>query len=85
MRKVLIGNIERVLQILMFIAIVYALVTAVMAGRDQLINSDDGYYGIVSFIVSFISTFIINISLSVSGIVALYLLVDIRTLLIQKR
>lgn len=83
MRKILLGNIERNLLILAWLAVFYSLVDALIVGRDQMLMSEEGMVGIFNFLLSFLYTGSINLAVTLGGVAALYLLSDIRALLIQ--
>lgn len=85
MRKLIINNLEKILYILAIIAILYSFVAALVAGRDQMMIAEEGFYGIIAFLFTFIFTLAVDLAITLSGVIALYLLVDIRSLLIKQR
>lgn len=83
MRKLLIGNTENILSVLTIIAIVFSFVDALISGWDQMLMSEEGFYGLMAFVMTSVFTLVINLAMTISAVLALYFLADIRSLLIQ--
>ena len=83
MKKLLLSNLEKVLQGLGIIAIVYSFIDALMVAKNEMMIAEEGIVGILTFFLSFVLTLGLDLTLSVCGIIVLYLLADIRTLLAQ--
>lgn len=81
MRKLLFGNPEKIMSILAIVAIVYSVINALIVGRDQMLMSEEGMVGILNFVISFLFTLTVDLAVTLGGVFALYLLLDIRTLL----
>lgn len=81
MRKLLLGNPEKTLSILAIVAIIYSVINSLIVGRDQMLMSEEGMVGIFNFILSFLFTLTVDLAVTLGGVIALYLLLDIRTIL----
>lgn len=81
MRKLLFGNPEKIMSILAIVAIIYSVINALIVGRDQMLMSEEGMVGILNFVISFLFTLTVDLAVTLGGVIALYLLLDIRTLL----
>lgn len=85
MKKILFGNFEKIINGLGIIAILYSLVDALMVAREQMLISEEGLFGILTFVFSFLFIFTINMALSAVVILIIYLLSDVRALLINQK
>lgn len=81
MKKILFGNFEKIINGLGIIAILYSLVDALMVAREQMLISEEGLFGILTFVLSFLFTLTVNLALSTAAILVIYLLSDVRILL----
>lgn len=83
MKKILFNNLFKIINGLGIIAILYSLVDALVVAREQMLISEEGLLGMLAFVLSFTFTFTVNIALSTVAILIIYLLSDVRMLLIN--
>lgn len=80
MKKILYGNFDRIMNILIGVAIFYSLVEALLSARSQTMLGDDGTFGMLTFFI----TLVINLAVSTVIILLIYLLSDMRSLLLKQ-
>ena len=83
MKKILFTNFEKIMNGLGIIALLYSLIDALLVAREQMLISEEGLLGMLTFVLSFSFTFTIDIALSTVAILIIYLLSDVRMLLIN--
>jgi len=65
------------------IVIGYALVDSMIIARDQMYLAEAGAFGIMTFVLAFVSALIVDLAKAFFAITTLYLLWDIRALLVS--
>lgn len=83
MKKIIIANFEKLMIAFIVIVIGYALVDSMIIARDQMYLSEAGAFGVMTFVLSFVSALIVDLAKAFFAIAALYLLWDIRALLVS--
>lgn len=85
MRKLIFGNIERLLTFLSGMAILYTLINSLLVARSQMLAAEEGIVGVATFVLAFVVQLLTDGGIALAVIIALYSLVDIRTLLSKSR
>lgn len=83
MKKIIIANFEKLMIAFVVIVIGYALVDSMIIARDQMYLAEAGAFGIMTFVLAFVSALIVDLAKAFFAITTLYLLWDIRALLVS--